>query len=604
MSSRKIEELAVIAVKQRLFSCEVLDVYIDTNDRTPITDGIIRIIENGEQSKVLGEIAVQVKGTKGGRSTHIPKYSVPRKCLDYAANNNGLVFFLSCLSGKNDQDIKICYRIFSPNEARQILDEHQGGTVSLTLGTLDDLDSFQRQLCVAIKQAKYSNLSDFSTRGNASIISTLLMSDKRVSLDEEGFELDSDNGDRFLLIATDEEGRKYQHSVGKIRFESVYEDILLTVQSGGILYDCAQLNIHQRTICLSLSSVLSICTGGEFSEATASIAFEFDAETMLEHVLKAAKFIQAMSESGVLTIGSDEVPIEILGFEKSNFANLVKEILELDNVLCELNLNVDELKVSDIQSLGIRLLKNLQQSFNGELTEEFDDAPIGVVYIPVGQYRYTCILAEIEGKRKLVDPFLIPGDGEQVVYPIMELGEKSKVEVTIYDVMSDAQLKQSLNASIENAFEHYARLKDFEGKYSLANQFGLRCLALADDPDVKGERFLEGALRIFGWLRQEFPSDGISIVNYFQTMKRKGPLTEGDEDELRLLAVENDNLRNVEMRLAIAGILEEPREFSFLLRKVDNALLEEFKKYPIWTLFERTPMLQEVILSHDRDNVG
>lgn len=126
--SVNVEKAAVNKLESLLLECRHLDPYIDTNDRTPFTDGHIEIYSSGSHEKrnFIGKVSVQVKGRtipKSGKWT--PSIPISRVDVDGYLKEGGVLYFVVFVNPRT-RTKKPFYTNLSPYRIRDIL----GGNTS------------------------------------------------------------------------------------------------------------------------------------------------------------------------------------------------------------------------------------------------------------------------------------------------------------------------------------------------------------------------------------------------------------------------------------------------------------------------------------------
>ena len=120
----KIEEMAVIAVKNSMLKIDRLELYINEKDKMPAWDGDIIIHKDGRQTKDdLKVVRCQVKGKMSTpkQVQHTIKYSVETKHLVDYQNNGGVVFFVVYIDKKTKETLQIYYSVLLPIKIARLL---------------------------------------------------------------------------------------------------------------------------------------------------------------------------------------------------------------------------------------------------------------------------------------------------------------------------------------------------------------------------------------------------------------------------------------------------------------------------------------------------
>ena len=126
-SDRRIESVAVYAVKSIILKCDTLYPNLDENDKNILVDGTIEVYSSSKLTKenLTGEVTVQVKGTTRKLRTNkrgFVKYSMDvvdlRRFLDVF---HGVLLF--CVAVEKDaRPGQVYYSALHPYELTRILD--------------------------------------------------------------------------------------------------------------------------------------------------------------------------------------------------------------------------------------------------------------------------------------------------------------------------------------------------------------------------------------------------------------------------------------------------------------------------------------------------
>jgi len=137
----------------------------------------------------------------------------------------------------------------------------------------------------------------------------------------------------------------------------------------------------------------------------------------------------------------------------------------------------------------------------------------------------------------------------------------------------------------------YEALEDRTGAISKANYTVLRILTAADLAKDESHRsnLLEGAERLCKWLLKEGPDTLIFKINWWQTLHRRGGLTDTYRRDIRAARRHLDRSDN------LAGLLEactvillgDIEELELVLSELSEEERASLEEWPIWTLAEK-----------------
>lgn len=126
MNSKKVEEIAVNAVKEFFFQSDIVETYIATNDKEPIWDGHFYLYSQPDVKKenFVNRIPAQIKG-KSVASFKTENFSYPIDISDLKAyKQNGIYYMV--VQVLEDRSTTIFYRELTPFLIRKILRVHKG----------------------------------------------------------------------------------------------------------------------------------------------------------------------------------------------------------------------------------------------------------------------------------------------------------------------------------------------------------------------------------------------------------------------------------------------------------------------------------------------
>ena len=125
-SSRKIESLGVLKLSEFINNNDLLQAYINSNDKTPMWDGEIHVLKAAYDKKedILGRIPVQVKTTQ--RTTRLNSFDISTSDLMSYRSDGGILFFVVFLDSEGILQ-KICYRSLLPLTIRRLLRKSKSG---------------------------------------------------------------------------------------------------------------------------------------------------------------------------------------------------------------------------------------------------------------------------------------------------------------------------------------------------------------------------------------------------------------------------------------------------------------------------------------------
>lgn len=128
-SSRKIESLGVGKLSDCINDNDLLQAYIDSNDKTPMWDGEVHVLKAASDKKedIIGRVPIQVKTTQ--RKTRLNSFDISASDLISYKSDGGIFFFVVFLDSEGMLQ-KICYRSLLPLTIRNLLRKSKLGKSS------------------------------------------------------------------------------------------------------------------------------------------------------------------------------------------------------------------------------------------------------------------------------------------------------------------------------------------------------------------------------------------------------------------------------------------------------------------------------------------
>ncbi|MFD5854315.1 DUF4365 domain-containing protein [Cytobacillus pseudoceanisediminis] len=124
MNTKKIEEVAVAAVRNEILRNDLLSDEIPVNDKTPSWDGEIWVYNNKKQKKndLYGKVPVQVKGKKVSEfSKEGTKFPIKKVDLENYFTNGGILYLV--IEMVDSDNTQIFYQSLLPIDIKKILEE-------------------------------------------------------------------------------------------------------------------------------------------------------------------------------------------------------------------------------------------------------------------------------------------------------------------------------------------------------------------------------------------------------------------------------------------------------------------------------------------------
>lgn len=398
LDSKKIEILAVNAVKDSIVTTDFLDQYIAENDKEPSWDGFVYIYGDIRKTKdtLKGRMPVQVKGKEcDDHSNKEISYSMSKADLVNYLNDGGCILFVVYI-GNNGLTRKIYYSILTPIKLRQLLvgvnktkaihlkefpsDKNQKTTIFF--------NSFQN----CQKQASFTNgkLYSIEELEKKDVLENIVIPFSGVGIDDPQKALINNEVYLYAKIKGSNIPQPLEIIPQNIHTQQVIEADI-TINNKKYYSEYALIKSANET-CLCIGESLKIYFYKEKSPAK----LKYKSADKVRILAKDLEFMLAYLNEGYFKIGNANFPFDYSGMDTSNFdkkfeyARLLnaKEIVEmLDKLGCEEDINLKELNPENLNNLNC-LIKSFVK--NEPIYAPNDELP-PVICINVGQLRFAVI---------------------------------------------------------------------------------------------------------------------------------------------------------------------------------------------------------------------
>lgn len=586
--------------------CSRLAPRIDSNDKTPFTDGAIDIYRSpsGSKNDFVGRVPVQVKGrsiqkkNKQKRRWGLP-YRINRDDLDGHLRDSGVLYFVVDID-KDTGKRKIYYALLNPFKIQDILAAMQPEQKSTSF-VLKPLPKDPNQIYGIINLA-------YKTRDEPK---------QQVALDDDlmksarGFTIFTDGtvdfnqpvrlrtGEQdFSVVFTTKAGIQVPMSGDWELIPEIYagQSTDLTVSSGDITFSQPiRRKIDRSTVALELSPGLSFIVKETDDGRLAS--FEIAAHSNLGGRFKDLSFVLAVGRTSAFSINGHEQKLKDSGHDdlteiQEHFSSLEKLIalfkyLNADPFLVDLN-SVDDRRVKQLTMLHNALVEGR------EVSQDFTES--GRLYQPVGPWGFELFCTESKEEDRWLYHNLF--DPELPFQFIMrdEDDPRDYWRVTPYEVVDANSFQNILNLSLEDVVDAYEKIGAYDETTNLANLMVLNFIHAADSSEMRQDEFLAAAARLNEWTLNRDQDKPELSVNRWQIAARKGSLSQTDRNSIRELKrkATKGEIQGAELTEAVCSILlGDIEEIDFSLENLTEPELETLHSWPIWTYHQNTNLPQQ-----------
>ena len=597
MTSKDIEEKAILDFKNYIWGSKVISPYIAENDKEPFWDGGVYLYKESKDKKesFLGRVPVQLKGklVKSFANTN-KKFKYNIDVVDLKAYLSTPTVYIVCQLKEDCLDSRLFYRNLLPETIKNILKgKDKQSTVAVAMKPVpESLEDFESILSVfwgdSKKQISFSGKKPFTLedmrKRNIRNFSFVMPLHKTTPADFLEY-LSTHNS--FMYAQIDAElgiEVPVSEEIDHISFKNVMKKDVIV--GGRTFYTEYHNEITEGNLIISIGNVLKLSypMGKMGKNCTAS----FKANTsMLDDCILEAEFLLALAEEGKMMLGDIEIALKVNEpnvvaecKERLEAWKQLKHVLDLMHVTKPLDLSLiteEHDKTIDILIATIGTGKSVKI---GHTQSKLNIADIGNLQLLLWES------VDEEGNSFFGDFF----DGRIFIEYKFEAGKKYESSPFSY-LQNDNLWSRCDNIPFDRQIELYCNLMDKNPHiYDMAN-FDLLAMLKAYDAmdeanDIKRHNILLYAEKLSEWLRDsEKASDKkvMHFVNMCQILKRQDKLTEECIDELHNLL--SDETVDTIMKVGISLILGEKETFEHWVASCKDVEVENMKCYPIWKFY-------------------
>lgn len=596
MGNKRIETLAVNAVKDKIVMSDYLEQYIDDNDKEPSWDGEIYLYydKNNTKDKLKGRVAVQIKGlTKKNLSEKEIKYSVLISDLKNYLNDGGVIFFVVYIT--EDYNKKIYYSELLPIKIRNVLDKSGNGkSARICLKEFPDDSDQIRNIFFwfydnSKKQSSFTNsklltIQELQEQGILESIRAVAAGNGINKDDPKAVFLSND-----VYLYAKIKGSPIEHPLPEIPVNvCIEQEFGYNISIHGIIYfesyKCIR-NKNTSTIKIG-DSIKIIITFNEDLKNHKCIydmsGLRYEASNKLRSLVRDLKFILEAIENKKIEINGNDISIDIKEEELADFdINQQKDILEYHEELLKV---FDLLNIRDDVDLS-KLTKTDYANIDILIKAFVDKVPIshlkkgleGIQVLTIEDIRIALIFIYYKNKE---DTYYVY-DFFDFQLEIRYKDEKNEIRKTSqYPMLKADDYTEIANIRLNVLLPSYKRYENDSHTYTLGNCALLNLLS-AYDKSLKTE-FLETAKEFSDWLIEGDSKDSykLHLLNKLQIIKRERELSKEEKNEL----IEIINKNNLEDALLVGAylLLESQDLAGFYFKKLTHKEKENFKQYPIY----------------------
>ena len=597
MDTKRIEEIAVNLLCQRINLTRYLSPFIPVNDKEPAWDGSIYIYKSARiaNDNLNGRLPVQVKGHYSeDLSADEMSFSVKINQLKNYRSDGGLLYFVVYFHLNNDEtdyEKRIYYVELPPLKLMHILsgckpDQKETSIRLKTLPASNDRFASIALNCLenCRKQRSFSDLplptvDELAKQGVLEGLQTFV----------SGFGIESRgisgivNGDRYLYAKV--KGNPAPQPVeGPLLDMIITQDFDRDISVDGTVYYRKYKVIHtegKSTVQIGGSLTITFPTGNP------GFQLKYKASDKLRVLEKDLPFIIAVVEKKSLTIGDNILDLSSDDFDMSNFdLQKAKEdaieahrwVLMLDAQGCTDDLDLSNMTARDWKELDRLTCAVIDHQPISGLKPDL----MPITRLSIGNLQFLLSFEHIGD-----DEFTyMVSNALDCDSPVFAQGrtEDEKLPVPVGVIYRKEDFVSVSNIQFERLLPSFQEFEVTSYIYDVANDVLLRMIAAYDEADgMRKEKLYETSLVFVQWL-ESMPDSiwdrRISILNRLQVLKRKRPLNEDERKVLHgIAATSNDR---IEIIVGAYLLLDQMEQADYYLHQMPLGDRENFKKFPIF----------------------
>lgn len=587
MNYIQIETFAINAVKDSILMSDYLTPFINDNDKEPTWDGAVYIYKdkNCTKNKLKGRLPVQVKGKEcNDLSKEEISYSMSVVDLNNYLDDGGAILFVVYI-GNGGLCKKIYYIELPPIKLRVELSTAKGQkTKTLKLKEFPTDSSKKASIFLNCyencrRQASFSSVSLLTLdelqeqdvlEGITVPISTIGTEDPKLAL------LSSE-----VYVYANIKGSPIPQPLEMVPINMHTKET-----------EPANISIGDKQFYSSLSRIKNVkqtkCIFGEsfsitFTGSDMPCKINYKNSNNIRVIAKDLDFIITYIEEGYFSLNGHQMKFDYDNANLSNFdiekqkKNLqsAKDIVRLLDMLgCEKDININGLSKSDWIYLD-RLIRGLIYKEPIILNPE-NYSPVQVFNI--GKLRFAICLTP---DKKESNAFYLSDFFKTEMSACIELESGKTVSISQYFILKKNDLNSLDNIRFDVLLPSFQKAQRNCESINRANWFFLELLSAYNES--KNQNLLETAKEFSAWLcdfsEEELPY-AVKELNRLQVIKR---MRDFNIEEVReVYSIIEDTTSTDLIRAGAYLLLDQQTLAEIHFERLDDALKEEFKKYPIY----------------------
>lgn len=588
MKSKKIEDIAIHAVKDFFLPCDTIEMFIASNDKEPTWDGHFYLYNDGDGRKehLIGRVAAQIKG-KTIKQFKEKGFKYPVDMADLKSYLHEGTFYI--VIQEKDLETKIFYRDLTPVLVRNIIKAHKGQKSARILmlpfpESYKEAENYLRQFLIDCRmQTSFADAEPFTfenlkTYGITAFFFTKAIKDKTIpsmiAVTQKPLYVYANIGDKIKV------------PLGNGPMEMAFsKDVPSAVSvNGKTYYSHYKSKIEKGHATLYIGNCLALTIKPK-DDGTTSFSFKFETNIgCLRNAVRDAEFISTLAKYKAIKIGGKELVIpqdfnqDFIDYWKDRFENwnALQQTLEILHIKEDFDLNLITEKDDTTANVLISMIKDKKEMSLKLKGTSIINLKLANIYI-----RLLAIKLK-SGKYRLFNYFdQSVGIRSYYQYP------DGKFQESIYSSVDAKALVECSNIIYDEVIPSF---EEIEGKnphvYERANYFGLHLLNASDeinDNETRRRDYLQCAETIFSWIMgRDAKNKSLYLINIMQVHKKLGLLSDKDKESLNAMLANNDERNSVKFGASL--ILGDIKSAQTYWNKLDDNDHKAAKEWPIWKL--------------------
>lgn len=595
MTSKDIEEGAILALKNFIQGSDVISQYITDNDKEPFWDGHLYLYGKDDKAKdsFIGKVPVQLKGKEVDKFKQ-KKFKFNISTNDLRAYLREPTVYIVCQEKNKGKETLLFYRCLLPETIKNILKgKNKQKTVSVAMksfpSTLVDFEDILMVFCGdAKKQIGFANKKTLTfeemKKRNIKNFSFIAPSLSMSPIDFFGY-LSSHNSYMYAQINKEFNIEiPISEELVSVSFQNVVKKDIAVGDK--VFFTEYKNEIKDGKWTIYIGDVLRFTFLLDNSNSDVKATFKSTSKT-LDDSIKEAEFILALNKEECLTIG--DLPLHL----NINEQELIKDLTiridgwkKLKSVLSLLHVT-KPLDLCTIKKEQERLIDIVIHAFCTGETVNIGHKDNTIVLAEIGNLNILLLeTVDEEGNSRFGDFF----DGQISIK--CKFKDNNMYLLSPFSYLQKDNLWQKCdNIRFDSLINSYEQLIDKNPYvFEMANMDLIYMLEaydkLSDSDSLRKEELIVNSEKLSCWLMDKNNSEQIDdmyFLNYCQVLKREDKLLE--EHYVRLRQILLNESSNSSIKVGASLLIGDRKEFETCFSKCSKEEVANLKRFPIWHFY-------------------